>query len=57
MCSYQLGNRMFIVGSKTYELRRQRWELTKLGVKKIGDLEIDFDEGRCLGEFLVLKAV
>ena len=30
--------------------RRQRWEITKGGFQKLQDLEIDFDEGRCLGK-------
>ena len=30
--------------------RRQRWEITKGGFKQLQDLEIDFDEGRCLGK-------
>ena len=30
--------------------RRQRWEITKGGFEKLQDLEIDFDEGRCLGK-------
>jgi len=52
MCSYKIKNRMFIVGSKTdhpVNFRRQRWEITKGGFEKLHDLEIDFDEGRCLG--------
>ena len=30
--------------------RRQRWEITKGGFERLQDLEIDFDEGRCLGK-------
>ena len=30
--------------------RRQRWEITKGGFERLHDLEIDFDEGRCLGK-------
>ena len=30
--------------------RRQRWEITKGGFQQLQDLEIDFDEGRCLGK-------
>ena len=51
MCSYKLGNRMFLIGSKTYPLETQKWELTSEGYKKHPNLPFTFDEGRCIGMY------